>query len=205
MGMMLRADLDVASLFGLEMDTGADASAGAGASSISGIVCGKCKGKGKFVSYTGRIVGNCFACDGSGIARSVAPVLSAPVDVSAIVTAFEAARGNGIKTPKLRLDGFVFSRAPDHGRNAGALYVKRKGGGDEGSYLGKIAGGAFFPSRDCDEATKARVIGVASAPHDAAKAYGLRTGECSCCGRELTNGISIDLGIGPICRSKFGW
>jgi hypothetical protein len=28
--------------------------------------CDKCRGSGKFVSYTGRIVGNCFACKGAG-------------------------------------------------------------------------------------------------------------------------------------------
>ena len=31
------------------------------------------------------------------------------------------------------------------------------------------------------------------------------TGACSCCGRELTNQVSIDRGIGPICAVKFGW
>jgi hypothetical protein len=36
-------------------------------------------------------------------------------------------------------------------------------------------------------------------------AYGKRTGACSCCGRELTNGESIDRGIGPICAEKYGW
>lgn len=35
-----------------------------------------------------------------------------------------------------------------------------------------------------------------------AKAYGVRTGVCGCCGRELTNPESIDRGIGPVCASK---
>ena len=59
--------------------------------------------------------------------------------------------------------------------------------------------------RACDDPTRERVVAVASDPHAAAKAYGARTGECSCCGRELTNAESIELGIGPICRDKFGW
>ena len=37
---------------------------------------------------------------------------------------------------------------------------------------------------------------------DQAKQYGKSTGVCVCCGRTLTNPDSIELGIGPICRSK---
>ena len=42
-------------------------------------------------------------------------------------------------------------------------------------------------------------------PLAAAVAYGKRTGRCCCCGLELTHKDSIDLGIDPICRDKFGW
>jgi hypothetical protein len=176
------------------------------AGEVAAIVCGKCHGRGKFVSYTGRVVGKCFACGGTGVkaqARGAEPA-GAAIDVSAITVSFEAARANGIKTPKLRLADFIFSRAPDTGANAGSIYVKRSraAGGD---YLGKVTAGRFMPSRDCDGPTGEAIVAVASDPHNAAKAYGMRTGSCSCCGRELTNGLSIDLGIGPICRGKFGW
>ncbi len=152
--------------------------------------CVKCLGSGAW--RPGR---PCYTCDGTG--RE--PVLSA-LDVSAIATAFAAARAAGIKAPRLRLDTFVFSRAPDTGANAGAVYVTQ-----DGEYLGKVVDGLFRPTRACDAATTTRVIAAASDPHNAAKAYGARTGVCSCCGRELTNKISVDLGIGPICRDKFGW
>jgi hypothetical protein len=126
---------------------------------------------------------------------------SAPdVDVSKIAAAFAAAFGNGIKRPKLRLDTFTFSRATDTGANPGAIYVKE---GEE--YLGKVTAGKFIATRDCGDERKARVIAVASAPDKAAKAYGMCTGSCSCCGRTLTNHASIDLGIGPICAGNFGW
>ncbi len=52
---------------------------------------------------------------------------------------------------------------------------------------------------------QAEVLAVASDPHNAAIAYGRRTGNCAICGRELTNHASIDLGIGPICAEKYGW
>lgn len=41
---------------------------------------------------------------------------------------------------------------------------------------------------------------------DAAKAFGQLYGFCGCCGRRLTDdseGGSIELGIGPVCRAKF--
>ena len=222
------ADTDLSALFGIDLDGAAPAS-----TDMAKVVCAKCHGRGNFVSYSGRVVGQCFACTGTGLsAEALAPtdlppgtcikcfgsgswrpgrrcfacdgtgrepVLSA-LDVSAIATAFAAARGAGIKSPKLRLDTFVFSRAPDTGHNAGAIYVKQ-----DGEYLGKVTDGLFRPTLACEPATKARVIAVASDPHNAAKAYGAKTGSCSCCGRELTNGESIALGIGPICRDKFGW
>lgn len=220
---------DLAAMFGIELDTGATDTA-----SVSGVMCSKCKGKGRFVGYSGRVVGNCFACDGTGLDRAAGVVVaegdcakclgtgewrtgrpcfacgatgkadgnSATISVDAIATAFAAARGNGIKAPRLRLASFVFSRAPDHGRNAGSIYVKHSGSGD---YLGRVTDGRFHPVAACDAVTKGEVIAVASDPHSAAKAYGMRTGSCSCCGRVLTNGLSVELGIGPICRDKFGW
>lgn len=35
--------------------------------------------------------------------------------------------------------------------------------------------------------------------------HGKRTGVCSCCGRRLTHKQSVELGIGPVCREKWGW
>lgn len=203
------------------------------AEEVDALLCTKCNGRGTFIGFPGKTVGKCFACDGSGLQRHAGVELkpgdcakcmgsgeyssgrpcfackgtghdnaasSAAINVGAIETAFEAARANGIKRPRLRLADFTFSRAPDTGKNAGSIYVKQ---GED--YLGKITAGLFHPTMACDAATSATVIEVASEPHNVAKAFGMRTGSCSCCGRELTNKESIDLGIGPICREKFGW
>jgi hypothetical protein len=220
---------DLSALFGIDIDVGHDPQPDL---SVAKVVCPKCNGRGNFIGYTGRIVGKCFACSGTGIEASLIaePVKegdcpkcrgtgewrdgrkcfacsgtgkekqSATCDVSAIATAFQSARDNGIKSPKLRLDTFVFSRAPDTGRNAGSIYVK-----DNGEYIGKVTDGKFLPTFQCDDATRDRVVSVASDPHKAAKAYGMKTGSCSCCGRELTNKESIELGIGPICLENYGW
>lgn len=38
--------------------------------------------------------------------------------------------------------------------------------------------------------------------HEAIAYFGLKTGECSICGRQLTDKTSIKIGIGPICRQN---
>lgn len=127
------------------------------------------------------------------------------LDVSAITKSFGHAKSCGIKRPKMRLlfgdDGMVISEAASHSVNAGSLYVKAK----DGLYLGKITKGLFFRSRDVDDAMETNIRESLSNPSASAVAYGRRTGECSCCGRELTNGESIERGIGPICADNFGF
>lgn len=136
-------------------------------------------------------------------AEAAAREANAPtVDVALIEKAFAAAQANGIKRPKMVLDGLKFSLAPAHGRNAGALYVVRR---SDDQYLGKIMGGRFTRVRECDDATEAQIVRIASNPHAEAVAYGQRTGNCCICNRELTNHASIDAGIGPICAEKYGW
>ena len=139
-------------------------------------------------------------------AREAAEATPKPsVDASFIINAFERAMANKVRTPHLRLVGedtrLDFSRASDKGKNPGAIYVKSIS--DEGKYLGKIAGGVFSKARDCSESEERAVIAACSDPEQAAIAFGRRFGACSVCGRELNNGESVDLGIGPICRQKF--
>lgn len=123
------------------------------------------------------------------------------VDASKIVEAIQRGRASGLKWVCLRFNGLTIYEAKKH---PGTLYVK-SGRGENGTYLGKIVDGAFHPSRDCDDITKAKVILIASDPAAAAKVYGLETGSCCCCGRELTDKNSITLGIGPICAERFGF
>lgn len=40
-------------------------------------------------------------------------------------------------------------------------------------------------------------------PLNTARDEGVLTGRCACCSRPLTDPVSIDFGIGPICREKF--
>ena len=169
---------------------------------VGQIVCHKCKGRGNFVGYTGKVVGKCFACDGTGLSAKAAgkPDTSTEIDVAKISAAFDRAHKAGLKRPKVRFQSIEFSRAPDSGKNPGAIYVKS---GDE--YLGKVLAGRFYPVKACDEARRGEIVTIAADPGAAAKAHGLKVGWCSCCGRELTDPNSIALGIGPICAERYGF
>lgn len=137
-------------------------------------------------------------------AAVVAHVATLPVlDISHITSAFERARSAGIKRPKLRLfsgiGSYEFSRAPDTGRNPGAVYVND----DRGAYLGMVTQGKFRKSRDCDGGNEQEVMKVCTDPAQAAIAYGKKFGCCSVCNRELSDPVSIERGIGPICADRF--
>lgn len=132
--------------------------------------------------------------------KSAAQASAPTVDVSVIEKLFAQAAASKLKRPVFRaLDGIAVSKAPEHGRNAGALYVK------EGeTYAGKIVGGKFLATREASAAVLPRLLAVAADPLGQAVLYGKQTGNCCCCGRELTNKVSVELGIGPICRGAWG-
>lgn len=252
--------------------------------------CPKCRGSGRFISFSGRVLGNCFRCEGKGKilvskplgqrlaeqakrsernvaklqaslqafeetnpaehaylrdwmrapqgghgfladlwdklhkygfltegqlgavqkriaeraekaqARAEADAQRPAVDVSRMSAALDKAHSSGLKRPFMLAGGFRFARAPDHGKNPGAIYVTIDG---SESYLGKLFGGKLFTSRECSAEQEQQVLGICADPLAAAVAYGKATGVCSCCGRELTNEESISLGIGPVCRRKY--
>jgi len=146
----------------------------------------------------------CVESNKARMAAKAAPIQAVSVDIDLVEKAFANAQGNGLTKPKMRLLGgdqaFVISIAPAHGRNAGSLYVKRQ---SDDAYMGRIFEGKFIRSSTCSDADQKDVVAACSAPEHSSVAYGRRFGTCSCCGRELTNALSIELGIGPICRGKF--
>lgn len=95
----------------------------------------------------------------------------------------------------LRLDG-VTVKAVTRGVNSGSLYLYR---GEE--YAGKITATGQIHSALAPELEP--VLTAANAdPVAAAREYGYRTGSCACCGRTLTDPVSVFGGIGPICLEK---
>jgi hypothetical protein len=256
--------------------------------------CTKCRGTGRFISYSGRALGPCFACKGAGkfeyktspavraakreqaadrkvrrshdtwqsfaadnqkiaewiianrasfefaaklneavirygdltegqraavercIAREVAKataraerVQQAPqadtAGIDRLKAAFDTAVAysaeKGLKlSPRITIGGVTISPAKATSANPGALYVKVRGG----EYLGKIAGGRFFASRECSQEQQAKVLEFVADPAQAAKVYGQTTGTCCICNATLRSEWK-NKGIGPICAEKFGW
>jgi len=124
------------------------------------------------------------------------------IDLASIKAMFDAAVASGYKRPKYRAEDLVLSRAPDTGRNPGALYVKSDSlDAGQGEYFGKILDGKYYGNQQAVEPLKA----IAADPSGAAMRWGQKTGRCSCCGKTLTAPESIALGIGPICANRWGF
>lgn len=119
------------------------------------------------------------------------------VSVQPLVDALERGHNAGLKHPTLRAEGMKFSRAPDTGRNPGAIYVK-----NDDLYLGKIVSGKFTKSFDCTAEKADEIVRVCADPITAAIAFGKKFGLCSVCGRDLSDPESVERGIGPICYGK---
>jgi len=150
---------------------------------------------------------------GEAEAKAQAPAVPAKkVDLTRINTMFDRAAKN-LKKPfcifatytqgadgKFVVDAeFRVSAAPATGSNPGSLYVKRNG-----AYQGKIArDGTFSASREADQNLMVALTAFAADPMASAIAYGQATGNCARCARKLTNPVSVEAGMGPICRSFF--
>lgn len=124
-----------------------------------------------------------------------------PVNVDALELAFAKAAAGAKRAPKLIIGALRIYPASATSSNAGALYVRDTAEG----YLGKIVGGKFLRSRECTPQQEAELLAVMADPKAAAIKSGRLTGTCSVCARELTDQVSIDAGIGPVCATKFGW
>jgi len=126
----------------------------------------------------------------------------ATVDLSRIRVMFEAAVASGHDRPIYRAEGLKITLAPATGRNAGCLYVVDL---DRDEYQGKVEGDQFKRVGTASPLTLPALLRIAADPLKAAIDYGRLTGKCACCGRKLTNKISVELGIGPICRDNWGF
>lgn len=130
-----------------------------------------------------------------------------------LFAAFAKAREGAKRPPIFRAGvegdthGIRLSMAGANARpeNQGCLYVTEDAPYEDRAYLGKIMpDGGFRPSRAATDLHRKAVDLVADDPWQAALTYGRAMGKCSCCGRTLTAGKSIEDGIGPICKDKWG-
>lgn len=133
------------------------------------------------------------------IRHNAAPVYS----FAGIVNAIKCAQDRGLKRITMRFKDFIAKPS----KYAGKIYIfshekqLNQWGTLSNIYLGWIT----LDQTSLGEIALIKAVqDAADDPYTAAKLYGQNTGSCSCCGRELTNSLSIELGIGPICREKFG-
>jgi len=133
-------------------------------------------------------------------AKAKADANAPTVDLATVRALLETAKSNGLKKPGLWFGAIKITEAPATGQNAGALYVKLNG-----EYAGKIVGSQFKASWGVKaDSILPGLLEIAASPAEALKAKGKETGRCCCCGRELTDPVSVANGIGPICESNFG-
>ncbi|NDC88159.1 MAG: hypothetical protein EB075_05030 [Bacteroidetes bacterium] len=146
-----------------------------------------------------------LASDAQQPRQQASEAAAGPSPFEALFGAFEAARAKGAKRLTLRFAGVNVK--PN--RDVSALWVTSQTEtemGDYGpkpKYLGKVTRSGL-DSRLSDD-VKAVLNEAAKDPLTVAIRYGKESGECSCCGRELTDPQSIERGIGPICATKYGW
>lgn len=119
------------------------------------------------------------------------------IDTTKIVEAFQVARNSGLRKAVLHFPGLALVDGKK------GIYVKAAAD-YEATYYGKITD-RFLPSRECSPEIVARLQVIAADPLAAARTTGIETGVCVCCGAELTNPESVQLGIGPICRGRWGF
>lgn len=124
---------------------------------------------------------------------------SGEVSMAAIEVMFNTAKENGLKRPRFLTERLKMELAKATGRNPGAIYVKC-----DGEYAGKIVAGQFLAVRNAPADILDLVREIAASPVESARKYGRDTGTCSCCGRKLTDAVSIANGIGPVCESNWG-
>ena len=142
----------------------------------------------------------CADRDATRAAAKAAPAVAVQFDMGPLVEAFNTAVSNGKKAPRLTISGLVITRAKDTSANPGFLYVKK-----DQVYMGKInPAGQFFGGRDCTDAVRDDLLALGGNLLEVAMVQGQKTGTCCMCNAELTNALSIELGIGPICRGKWG-
>lgn len=198
---------DLAGMFGIEMAEDLAPQADV-AAAVASATCPKCHGRGNFIGYTGRIVGKCFACHGTGLRDEAAP--KPMMGLHRIVKMMRDAAAR-LKHPRVvfTADGtdYRLNVAGPMARIPGSINVTSTGAFEDRSWFGRILpDGTFEPNGRLPESA---AVGAAlqcfdADPVKASREYGQRTGRCCYCTLELTDKRSVTVGYGPICAEKYG-
>jgi hypothetical protein len=134
---------------------------------------------------------------------TAAPVVTA--NAKPVADFLTAARERGLKFPKVAFMGpngaeIKLTLAGPASKNPGAVFVY-----DRGLYVGSIAtDGTVRGALANNAALLGTLAAIITDPAAAAKAYGMLTGRCSFCAKELTDAGSVEVGYGPVCAKKYG-
>lgn len=170
--------------------------------------CWKCKGTGKFISGTGRVVGDCFSCNGTGRRKLTSEQQNKLDKENAKIVGYFP------KTVKLCIEKnvklhLVNAKVVMFQNREIALVAPIFGTGIYGYFdakTGALRGNASFFKHPHKDEILLRLVDVESRGLEAVKAISTLLGHCCMCGRTLTNDDSINAGIGPICAGKMeGW
>lgn len=117
-----------------------------------------------------------------------------------LAAVLNAAKGNGLKRPSLSLQSDAGEVAVKPGRACFWITL-------DGELCGKLeqdGTAALWKLGSNHDAVEKALLMAAMQPLKAMQHFGHLTGRCSCCRRTLTDPVSVELGIGPICKAKFG-
>lgn len=131
-----------------------------------------------------------------------------------IFAMFETAKSKGLSWPKLVLGGELEITLTINAKGIINVTNGKRYGTPSNVWYGRISppNGTVCANLDIrdnmpkgdKDVIQARLQEFDRNPDIIAKMYGHETGNCMCCGKQLTNPDSIAAGIGPICASNFG-
>lgn len=99
---------------------------------------------------------------------------------------------------KVNLPGNIAISTVNNGPNTGALYIF-----EDSNYIGKITPQGQLQLKVPNEDVKALLEDANENILKLAQLYGHQTGQCAICNRTLSDPLSIQMGIGPICAKRF--
>jgi hypothetical protein len=141
------------------------------------------------------------------IAHDLSVPASAPhlIACENLFAAMIEAKVNGLKKPMIRLSGpnneTVTIKYMKAGKMAGGCWVTV-----DSELAGCInSDGDFAIIRNGPTWLYDLMIKADGNVLESLTEYGKLSGQCSCCGLPLSNELSVRLGIGPICRTKYGF
>lgn len=117
-----------------------------------------------------------------------------------LAAVLKAAMGNGLKRPVLCLQSDAGEIMLKAGRGCFWITLNAELCGK----LEQSGKASLWKLGQAHEIVERTLLMAAMQPLHAMQQFGHVTGRCSCCRRKLTDPQSVELGIGPICKAKFG-